>query len=116
MDFILPTNEVSRHSGAAQIAACQDVCGQSSDTLQNTDVRAVDPRDQTWEISPPKYRVYFSDENGAADEYEVERADVAGVMAWAEAQRNGRAFALYACVPYDGLGLLRLKGSDPNAR
>jgi hypothetical protein len=80
------------------------------------DVRAVDPRDQTWEISQPKYRVYFHDENGAADEYQVERADVAGVMAWAEAQRNGRTFVLYVCVPYDGLGLLRLAGSDPNAR
>lgn len=38
------------------------------------------------------------------------------VMAWAEAQRSGRTFILYACVPYDGLGLLRLAGSDPNAR
>ena len=80
------------------------------------DIRAVDPRDQTWEISQPKYRVYFQDEHGATDEYEVEGEDVAEVMAWAEAQRNGRTFALYACVPYDGLGLLRLAGSDPNAR
>jgi hypothetical protein len=37
-------------------------------------------------------------------------------MARAEAQRNGRTFVLYVCVPYDGLGLLRLAGSDPNAR
>jgi hypothetical protein len=80
------------------------------------DVRAVDPRDQTWEISRPKYRVYFHDETGAANEYEVEGADVAEVMAWAEAQRNGRTVVLYACVPRDGLGLLRLGGSDPNAR
>lgn len=80
------------------------------------EIRAVGPRDQTWEISQPKYRVYFHDETGAADEYEVEEADVAEVMAWAEAQRNGRAFVLYACVPCDGLGLLRLAGSDPDAR
>ncbi len=79
------------------------------------DVRAVDPRDQTWEISQPKYRVYFNDENGAADEYEIEGTDVAGVMSWAETQRNGRNFVLYACVPHDGLGLLRLAGSDPHA-
>ena len=79
------------------------------------DIRAIDPRDQTWEISRPAYRVYFHDDSGAANEYEVEGADVAEVMAWAEAQRNGRTFALYACVPRDGLGLLRLAGSDPNA-
>lgn len=80
------------------------------------DIRTVDQRDQTWEISRPKYRVYFHDDTGAADEHEVEGADVAEVMAWAEAQRNGRTFVLYACVPRDGLGLLRLIGSDPNAR
>ena len=80
------------------------------------DIRAVDPRDQTWEISQPTYRVYFDDETGAADEYEVEGADVAEVMAWAEAQRNGRTFVLYVCVPRDELGLLRLAGSDPNTR
>jgi hypothetical protein len=92
------------------------VCGLSSDTIQSMHVRAVDPRDQTWEISQPRYRVSFNDENGAADEYEIEGTDVAGVMSWAEAQRNGRTFVLYACVPHDGLGLLRLAGSDPNAR
>ncbi|MEU8284263.1 hypothetical protein AB0C01_07980 [Micromonospora sp. NPDC048905] len=79
-------------------------------------IKAVDPRDQTWGISQPKYQVYFHDETGAADEYEVEGADVAEVMAWAEAQRVGRTFVLYACVPRDGLGLLRLAGCDPNAR
>jgi hypothetical protein len=80
------------------------------------DIRAVDQRDQTWEILQPRYRVYFHDETGAADEYEVEWADVAEVMAWAEAQREGQTFVLYACAPRDGLGLLRLAGSDPNAR
>ncbi|MFD0746037.1 hypothetical protein ACFQ1L_32480 [Phytohabitans flavus] len=79
------------------------------------DIRAVDQRDQTWEISQPKYRVYFHDKTGAANEHEIERADVAEVIAWAEAQRNGRTFILYACVPRDGLGLLRLAGSDSNA-
>jgi hypothetical protein len=31
--------------------------------------------------SGQSYRVYFHDENGAADEYEVEGTDVAGMMA-----------------------------------
>jgi hypothetical protein len=92
------------------------VCGRSSDRLKNMDIRAVDQRDQTWEVSQLRYRVYFHDEDGTAREHEVEGADVAEVMAWAEAQRNGRTFVLYACVPRDGLGLLRLAGSDPNAR
>ena len=103
-------------SCVARLAACADVCGRTSDTLEDMDIRAVDPRDQTWEISRPTYRVYLHDESGAANEYEVEGADVAEVMAWAEAQRNGRTFVLYACVYRDGLGLLRLAGSDPNAR
>ncbi|MDT5264359.1 MAG: hypothetical protein QOI90_985 [Mycobacterium sp.] len=77
------------------------------------DIRAVDTRDQTWEISQPKYRVYFQDENGATDEYKVEGAEVAEVMAWAEAQRNGRTIALYACVPHCGLGLLRVQAVTP---
>lgn len=76
--------------------------------------RAVDPRDETWEISQPRYRVYFHDDNGASDEYEVEGADATEVLAWAETTRGHRTFVLYACVPREGLGLLRLHGSDPN--
>lgn len=77
--------------------------------------RSVDPRDQTWETSNPRYRVYFHDERGASDEYEIERAsDVAEVLAWAEATRSDRTFVLYACVPRDGLGLVRLHGRDPH--
>jgi hypothetical protein len=80
------------------------------------DIRAVDPRDQTWELERPSYRVYFHDANGAQDEYEVLDADVVEVLAWAQTQRADRTFVLYACVPGDGLGLVRLQGSDPNAR
>ena len=79
------------------------------------DTRGVDPRDQTWETSNPRYRVYFHGQQGAADEYEVEGASgVAEVLAWAEAARGDRTFVLYACVPRDGLGLVRLHGKDPN--
>ncbi|MGA3214833.1 MAG: hypothetical protein ABSD97_03985 [Acidimicrobiales bacterium] len=77
-------------------------------------VRRVDPRDQTWGVDQPSYRVYFHDPRGASDEYEVNGADVVKVLAWAEAWRAGRTFVLYACVPHDGLGLVRLVGTDPN--
>jgi len=80
------------------------------------DFKQVDPRDQSWEIDRPKYRVYFHRGGGAADEYEVDAADVSEVMKWAEATRGERTFVLYACVPHEGLGLVRLQGSDPNER
>lgn len=79
------------------------------------EVTAVDPRDQTWELDQPRYRVYFHDAVGATDEHEVMRADVGQVIAWAEAQRGERAYVLYVCVPRDGLGLVCLAGVDPNA-
>lgn len=75
----------------------------------------VDPRDQTWEVDRPSYRVYFHDADGASDEYEVTGADVDEVIAWAEDQRGSRTYVLYVCVASDGLGLLRLAGTDPNA-
>jgi hypothetical protein len=77
------------------------------------DTRGVDPRDETWEIKHPKYRVYFHDSMGASDEYEVDGAEV---LSWADTRRGNKTFVLYACVPRDGLGLLRLHGSDPNER
>jgi hypothetical protein len=79
-------------------------------------IATVDPCDQTWEIDDPKCRVYFHDAAGSSDEYEIGGADVSDVMAWAEARRKGRTHVRYACVPHDGLGLLRLQGSDPSAR
>ena len=76
---------------------------------------AVDPRDQTWEVDRPRYRVYFHDANGASDEHEIVGADVGEVIAWAEARRDTRTYVLYVCVASDGLGLVRLAGADPNA-
>jgi len=58
--------------------------------------------------------VYFHDPDGTSYEYEIAGGDVGEVMAWAEAERGSRSFVLYACVPHDGLGLVRLCGSDPN--
>lgn len=77
-------------------------------------VRSVDPRDQTWEVGRPSYRAYFHDAGGASDEYQVSGADVVEVIDWAESQKGERTYVLYACVPHDGLGLVRLLGTDPN--
>ncbi len=82
--------------------------------LPCVDITAVDPRDSTWELDHPRYRVYFWTTAGDADEYEVTGAhDVHEVVAWAQAQRGSRVFTLYACVPQAGLGLIRLAGHDP---
>jgi hypothetical protein len=72
----------------------------------------VDPRDETWELADPRYRVYFW-AGTASDEWKVSGADVHEVLAWAEANRGDRTYTLYACVPQDGLGLVRLAGEDP---
>jgi hypothetical protein len=74
----------------------------------------VDPRDETWEVDLPLYRVYFWDAEASSDEYELSGAeDVAEVLRWAESDRDGRSFTMYACIPRDGLGLVRVAGADP---
>ena len=77
-------------------------------------VSSVDPRDQTWEVADPRYRVYFHDAHGAAEELEITGADVSEILGWAETERRGRTYVLYVCAPVSGLGLIRLQGSDPN--
>lgn len=74
----------------------------------------VDPRDQLWQLEHPKYRVYFHDANGSSEEYEISGADVDQVLSWAQLKKGDRTFVLYACVPLEGLGLVRLLGRDPN--
>jgi len=83
--------------------------------MANMKASAVDPRDQTWEVDRPRYRVYFHDANGASDEHEITGADVGEVIAWAEAHRGAGTYVLYVCVASNGLGLVRLAGADPNA-
>jgi hypothetical protein len=85
-------------------------------------VRKVDPRDSTWEIDEPKYRVCFWQRQGGrpgaweSDTYELENTDVAETLAWADANSQGREFVLYATFSnQDGAGLVRLLGSDPTA-
>lgn len=78
-------------------------------------VKQVDPRDATWEVLRPAHRVYFWSADGAvSDEREVAGADADEVIRWAEANRNGRDYSLYVRVDVDGIGLVRLMGTDPN--
>jgi hypothetical protein len=86
------------------------------------DVHLVDPRDITWEINNPVFRVYFwylqhperADSGWASEEWEITGADVSSVQKWAEGHKNGRRFVLYARVENeDGPGLIRLQGADP---
>ncbi len=78
------------------------------------EIKNVDPRDQTWEVDQPSYRVYFHDADGTSEEYEISSVDVGEVLAWAEERRGRRSYVLYACIPSRGLGLVRLAGTDPN--
>lgn len=81
------------------------------------EVIGVDPRDQTWEVERPKYRVYFhSDDGRISDEYELSGLDIDAVLAWANVNRADRTFVIYVCVPEgeSGVGLVRLAGYDPN--
>lgn len=81
----------------------------------------VDPRDTDWEISQPAYRVYFwekqrnnEDSGWAAEEWELQDADIGEVLDWRNEKAKGRLSVLYACVSYDdALGLVRLSGTDP---
>ena len=88
------------------------------------DVRPIDPRDTTWEIDKPAYRVYFWTRvpqpigfpmGIASEEFEVTKADVQEVIAWAEATAGSdRTYTLYALVqrPEREFGLVRLAGAD----
>ncbi|MCS6521319.1 hypothetical protein [Curtobacterium citreum] len=77
--------------------------------MANGDLRAeqVDPRDVQVEVDDPVYRVYFTDEGGASDEYRLTGAtDVREVLRWGTANAAGRSFQLF--VETDGAGGRRL--------
>lgn len=78
-------------------------------------VRPVSPMDQAWEADRPAYRVYFFDALNASDEWELTGCDVGDALKWISDEANGRGHVLYAvAVTADGVGLVRLAGSDPN--
>lgn len=78
------------------------------------DAQLIDPRDEAWEITRPRFRVYFWT-GTASEDYELHGTDVHGAIDWAETQRGERTYTLYACAEVDGLGLIRLAGEDPTA-
>jgi hypothetical protein len=85
-------------------------------------IRKVDPRDSTFEVDQPRYRIDFwrlqGGRSGAweSESYELEDTDVAEAIAWADAHSKGRVFVLYAAFSsQEGLGIVRLLGSDPTA-
>ena len=84
--------------------------------------KRIDPRDQSWEINRPSYRVCFWHRQGttddsmwASDEWELTEADdVAAVMSWAESNSGGRQFVIYvSALTQEGVGLVRLFGQSP---
>jgi len=95
---------------------------------ERVDVRPVDPRDTTWEVDEPAYRVYFWRPvpqpiglpiGFASEEFEVTGADAQEVIAWAEvtagSDRTYTVYALVRCLAGE-LGLVRLAGADPLRR
>lgn len=75
----------------------------------------VDPRDQTWEVQSPRYRVYLYDAEGTSDEWELSDVDAEQVLAWAQHTCAGRRYEVYVTVDHDGLGLIQLAQSAPES-
>lgn len=77
-------------------------------------VDPVDPRDITWEIDNPKYRVYFwNDRYSACDEYEISDASVFDTIEWAKSTSAGRVWELWLVLHSDqGAGQARLAFVD----
>lgn len=78
-------------------------------------VTGVDPRYVSEEESNPVYRVDFWDESRASEENRLENAEsIDDVLAWAEANRNGRYVVIWVEYSYEGgTGMARLHGWEP---
>lgn len=76
----------------------------------------IDPRDQTSEFDAPTYRVFFWDEKGRSDEWELCEADLDEVLDWIGSQSAGRSHSLWV-VTGEGNKVThtRLRGMDPPA-
>ncbi len=83
----------------------------------NLNARLIDPRDQTWEVDHPRYRVYFWDSSSAGEEWELDGCDVEGALRWAQDSAGGRPFTFYVALQSADerreVGLIRLLGTDP---
>jgi hypothetical protein len=85
-----------------------------------TELRAwpVDPRDPSWEVWRPRYRVYFwrsLEQIWASREFELSAAGVVEVLAWAaDHAEDDETYTVHCVVEgADGTGLIRLAGTDP---
>ena len=83
-------------------------------------MRRVDPRDVSWELDRPAFRVHFwtrpAHSNAAftCAEFEISDTEVADVLTWAQRTAGARTFVLYAvCDLGETLGLIRLTGQNP---
>lgn len=73
----------------------------------------IDPRDVSTEIADPTYRVYFWDDTGASDEWELAEADLDEVLVWIPEHSRGRAHSLWAVHRASGdVAIIRLRGID----
>src|SRR5215475_4759234 len=72
-------------------------------------VDRIDPRSVRWEIDQPSYRINFwqqssghGDTGWASDEWRLSDADVHEVLAWVDAEADGRRFSVWIEVVLDG--------------
>ncbi|MEV7439492.1 hypothetical protein [Streptomyces griseoviridis] len=86
------------------------------------EIRAIDPRDTTWEQDHADYRVYFWDRStNTSYEYEIlDQVDIGELLAWPRqyAAETGWTHTVYAVADDDDdgrRGLIRLDGvlGDP---
>ncbi|MBT2497650.1 hypothetical protein J7E25_00910 [Agromyces sp. ISL-38] len=89
------------------------------------EISLIDPRDTTWELRDPTYRVYFwTVPDSVSYEWRItDAADVHEVIAWAEAERGERTYELFiehvdrrasgAGEWIEEPGLIRLVGDNP---
>jgi hypothetical protein len=80
--------------------------------------RPVDPRDTSWEVWHPRFRVYFwrpLEESWASREFELSGGDVVAARAWgADNRGKDETYTLHCVVEGEaGTGLVRLAGTDP---
>jgi hypothetical protein len=81
-------------------------------------VRPVDPRDTSWELWDPRFRVYFwrpLDQGWMSREFDLSGGDVVAALAWAAEHTESQESYTVHCVAStsDGTGLVRLTGDDP---
>jgi hypothetical protein len=81
-------------------------------------VRPVDPRNTSWEVWNPRFRIYFwrsLGESWMSREFELSGGDVVATLAWAaEHAADQETYSVHCVVEgVEGTGLVRLTGDDP---